>query len=328
MTRLLLIAFGLFVALANQTAFAQGAKANLVPSSFCTRDSTLDTIQQQLDGSKTFDDTVQRITVLIRGADLAWPYRQDKARGALTEAFDLATRNFKESGDRTVREGRMPVQLPDQRYLVITAIAKRDAAWARKLADQILEEESRDAEDKTTRDPQQERKIGERLLNVAYNLLATDPASALTFARKSVAYPATIQLPGFLYRLSELNKAAADQFYQEALSAYANAPMDQFLYLSSYPFGRNREVGEMPIYTYYKVPDGFAPNPALQRLFIQTLLRRAQEIVEKPGAPVPGARFSETEQIWMALNRLESHVQLSLTEFVGPLQQAKTNVTA
>jgi hypothetical protein len=328
MTRMFLIAIALLVVLADHSAFAQRNKPNPTPSSFCTRDSALDTIQQQIDVSKTFDDTVKRIAVLIRGADLIWPYRQDKARGALTEAFDLAIRNFKENGDQTVREGRMPVQLPDQRYVVITAIAKRDAAWARKLADQILEEESRDAEDKNTRDPQQERKNGERLLNVAFNLLGSDQGSALAFARKSLRYPATIQVPGFLYRLAELNKGAADQFYQEALTAYANAPMDQFLYLSSYPFGRNREVGEMPVWTYYKVPDGFLPSPSLQRVFIQTLLRRAQEVVENPSAPIPGNRFSETEQIWMALNRLESQVQLSLTELVTPLQQAKANISA
>lgn len=328
MARLFLIAFGLVITWANQTALAQRTKPNPTSSSFCTRVSALDTIQQQIDGSKTFDDTIQRIAVLVRGADLIWPYQQDKARGALTEAFDLAKRNFKENGNRNLREGRMPVELPDQRYLVITAIARHDAAWARKLSDQILEDETKEAEDKTARDPQLERKTGERLLNVASQLLTSDKESALNFARKSLRYPATIQVPGFLYRLAALNKGAADQFYQEALTAYANAPMNQLLYLSSYPFGRNREVGEMPIWTYYKVPDGFVPSPTLQRVFIQTLLRRAQEVVENPGAPIPGSRFSEVEQIWMALNRLESQVQLSLTNLLTPLQQAKANIFA
>jgi hypothetical protein len=52
-------------------------------------------IKQQVDLSKTFNDSVRRISVLIRAADLLWPYEQDKARAVFTEAFDLAKENEK-----------------------------------------------------------------------------------------------------------------------------------------------------------------------------------------------------------------------------------------
>lgn len=327
-TRLILIAVGLFMAVANQTALAQRSRPDAIPSSLCDRNNVLEIIQQQIDGTKTFDDTVQRIAVLIRAADLIWPYQQNKARAAFIEAFDLATRNHKEKGDQTSREGRLPVQASDQRYIVITAIGKRDLGWARKLSDQISRDEASEAEEKVTRDARQDARTAEKLLSVAYSLLPTDQSAALTFARSSLRYSATIQLPGFLYKLAELNKASADQFYQEALSAYANAPMDQFLYLSSYPFGKNREVGEMPIWTTYQVPSGFLPNPTLQRLFTQTLLRRAQQVVENPAVTNPASRFSEAEQIWMALTRLGSQVETSLPELTTPLEQAKAGIFA
>jgi len=99
------------------------------PSS-CTRDRALDLIRQQIDATKTFDNAVQRISVMIRGADLLWPYQQDKARAVFKESLELAQQNYKETGDKNRKEGAFfYAQVPDQRYTVINAIARRDLAW-------------------------------------------------------------------------------------------------------------------------------------------------------------------------------------------------------
>src|SRR6185295_17044130 len=113
-------------------------KAETIPaSSLCRLESALEIIQQQMDLTKTFDDRVQRIAVLITTADLLWPYQNDKARAAFTEAFDLGTQEFKEKGDEVRREGTgLMTNTPDQRYTVVNAIAKRDLDWARKLTEQ------------------------------------------------------------------------------------------------------------------------------------------------------------------------------------------------
>ena len=243
------------------------------PTSSCSRDNALDFVQQQIAFSKTFDNSVQRITVLIRAADLLWAFRQDKARAAFTESFDLAVHNFKEKGDADSRDGKLRIGTPDQRYTVISAIAKHDNAWAKKLTDQMLKEQQQEAEEKPTKDPERDTRTAERLLAMAGTLLSSDEAAALNFGRYSLRYPATFYLSSFLYQFAARDKPAGDQFYQEALAAYANAPMERLLYLSSYPFGNDREVGEMPGYTIYRVPDGFAPNPNLQRMFVQTVLR-------------------------------------------------------
>ncbi len=307
---------------------AQNKQVSKPPSS-CQRDDALNLIQQQLDASQLIDDAVKRIAVVLRAADLLWPYRQDKARAAFTQAFDLATQNFKEKGDEPRRGGvGLMVSVPDQRYTVITAIAKRDSVWAHKLSDQMLKEETKEAEEKPTKDAGQEARAAEKLLVTAYNLLSSDQSSALSFARISLRYPATLQLPVFLYSLWALDKATADRFYQEALTAYAASTMDQFLYLSSYPFGNNREAGEMPSWTYYRVPENFTPNQSLQRLFLQTLLRRAQQLLESPIEAGAGSRFSESDQIWMALTRLQAQVSQSLPELVPAVQRACGNMFA
>ena len=72
-------------------------------SSLCTRDNALDTAKQQILMTRTFDNPVHRITVLLRAADLLWPHDQEKSLAAFMEAFDLAVQNFKEKGDQTER---------------------------------------------------------------------------------------------------------------------------------------------------------------------------------------------------------------------------------
>jgi hypothetical protein len=309
--------------LVGAAAMAQEKTPAPTPPSSCSRENALEIIQQQIDLSKTLDDDGKRIKVLLRASDLIWPYQQEKARAAFSEAYDVAARNFKEKGDEPRNEGRLIVGVPDQRYNVISAIAKRDPDWARRLLKQILEDEAAEAKEKAAQDAKQAAHTGEKLLGVAYSLLASDQTAAISFAQSSLAYPATIYLPSFLFKLSEINNGAADQFYQQALMAYAHAPMEQFLYLSSYPFGRNREVGEMPAWTIYTVPAAWKPNPLVQRQFVQTLLMRARTLVQNPVATEPGTRWSEAAQIFMALTRLEPEVARSLPDLSSALQELK-----
>lgn len=298
------------------------------PSSSCSRDGALEIVQQQIAFSKTFDNSVQRITVLIRAADLLWAFRQAKARAAFSESFDLAVQNFKEKGDEPTYDGRLAIGTPDQRYTVISAIAKRDNAWAKKLTDQMLEEEHREAEEKPTKNTQRENMTAARLLTMAGSLLSSDKEAAISFARNSLRYPATLHLSMFLYQLAAVDKPADDQFYQEALAAYASAPMEQLLYLSSYPFGNNREAGDMPGYTVYSVPQGFVPSPNLQRMFVQTVLRRVQEFIGNPSDPAPSNRLTDPEQMLLALTRLDSQIQRSLPDLAPAVEIAKGNLLA
>src|SRR5687768_2950368 len=92
----------LFAAFAGILITAHGQvqkKVESAPaSSLCNQESALEIIKQQMDVTRTFDDRVQRIAVLITTADLLWPYQNDQARVTFTEAFDLGTQEFKERG--------------------------------------------------------------------------------------------------------------------------------------------------------------------------------------------------------------------------------------
>ncbi|HYV82025.1 MAG TPA: hypothetical protein VE931_00845 [Pyrinomonadaceae bacterium] len=320
MTRLALV-----ISLLIYLTFPINAQKKTV-SSLCTRDNALDTAKQQILITRTFDNPVQRITVLVRAADLLWPHDQEKSLAAFMEAFDFAVQNFKEKGDQIQRTSSSQfaavIPVPDQRFTVISALAKRDPARARKLSEQMLRDDASEAADKPATDDESKRRTADKLLTMAHGLAATDPPSAANFARQSFRYPATLQLPIFLYELAKWSKPLADQFYVDALNAYGAAPMDQFLYLSSYPFGNKREAGEMPGYTFYLVPAGFTPNPALQRLFVRALLARIEGAM---GTPVQEPRYgySDHAQMWLALNRLENQVQSNLPEFADAFAQSK-----
>jgi len=326
MTRLALL-ISLFLCL----AFSINAQKKTT-SSLCTRDNAVDTTKQQILITRTFDNPVQRIAVLLRAADLLWPDEQEKSLAEFMEAFDLAVQNFKEKGDQTERTSSSKVaaiiQLPDQRFKVITALAKRDPARARKLSEQMLQDDARDVADKSDTDDQSKRLTNDKLLRMAFDVAPTNPSSAINFARQSLRYPATLQLPIFLYQLAKSSQPLADQFYVDALNAYKATPMDQFLYLSSYPFGNQREAGEMPGYTFYAVPEGFKPNRAFQRMFVKALLERSEAALEMPVQETPLYRYSDHAQMWLALNRLDKQVQSALPDLADAVARSKDKLFA
>src|SRR4051794_19633038 len=137
MTRLALLIVLLIISLASPITAQKKTT-----SSLCTHDNAVDTTKQQILITRTFDNPVQRIAVLLRAADLLWPYEQEKSLAAFMEAFDLAVQNFKEKGDQTERASSSKVsaiiQLPDQRFKVVGALAQRDPALARKLSEQCF----------------------------------------------------------------------------------------------------------------------------------------------------------------------------------------------
>lgn len=325
----MLLALSVVMVILNASAFGQSAWWVTPSSSQCSRDNAIEIVEQQIDATKTFDESLQRITVLNRSADLLWPYKQGKARATFSEALDLAAQDFQEKGDQPKREGRgMLVETPDQRYVVIRAIAKRDLAWAKKLTAEMLKKDRQNAEESVTKNPQTDVRIAEKLLDSASSLLSYDINAASNFATASLGYPASIRLTAFMYKLAEVDRATADQFYKQALAVYGNKPVREFLYLTAYPFGLS-DSGDMPWTGSYNVPSNFVPNGSLQRLFVQTLLRRAQlalQIQLDEGDNYNG--FPGTGHILQQLTRIEPQVQTLLPDLLGEVEKTRTNLLA
>ena len=299
-------------------------------SPLCTQDNALETIKQQIAFTKTFDDSIRRITVLIRAADLLWPVQQDKARAAFTEAFELATETEKENEQKGPRSVISRLQTRDQRYVVIRAVAKRDRAWAKTLTRQMLKKETADRG--STRDSFYDLLIAERLLHTATEMISTDRSAALDLAIASLNYPASSALTRFLYRLAEVDQQAADQFYARALAVYAGKPMREFLYLQAYPFAWHDTLNTPTFVSHPDVPVNFVTNQMLQRRFIEVLLRRAQQALEAPADRSdvyqdPNARWLPGPvHLLRGVIRLEPQVKESLPDLSPALTQAKEKI--
>jgi len=306
----------------NCFLYAQKVTRPLPNSSLCDSENAISLIREQIELSKTLDNSVQRVSVLIRAADLLWKPREAQARNAFAEALEIAKRDYKEHGDAPKREGRLSVSGTDQRYRVISAIAKRDPAWAHQITTQLFEEATKETET-TNNDTAQQAQAAEKLLYVASSLLPSDPGTAAGFARLSLKYPATVALPSFLYKLAGTNKAAADQLYQEALVNYADSPLDELLYLSAYPFGSDSDLGEMPTSMPYRLPGNFQPTSSLQTAFVQTLLRRSKSLSENPADARVGRRFPAAAQLWIVFSRLEALDQVVSPSVLQLVAQAK-----
>jgi len=314
-----------YVVLLSACIFGAGAGK----SPLCTRDNALDIIKQQVDLTRTFNDSGRRIAVLIRAADLLWPHEQKRARAVFTEAFELAIENEKEAEQKGSRSVLLRLQVPDQRHIVIRAVAKRDPAWAKELTRQMLKP---DREAPSTRDSVNDVLTAARLLDSANKLIATDYGAALDLARASLNYPASSELTRFLYKLWEINHQEADQFYVQALTTYAERPMREFLYLQAYPFGWS-ELLNTPIFSFYPdMPGKFEPNQSLQRRFLETMLRRAQQALESPLDPADmyqdptQGRLPGTVRILEGLVKLEPQVRASLPDLLPQLTDAREKI--
>ena len=282
----------------------------------CDREQAFGLIQEQIAQSKTVDNPAARISILTQGADLLWPYRQSAARSVFEEAFEVATQDFQSSQKQQAHAANRRSS-PDQRLVVIRAIAQRDSEWARRLAKSIADENQKDAEVGASTDNSYQ---GEALLSICASLLKNDSKAAVTFARASLRYPASVALARFLFQLWAVDQQATSQFYQQALNAYANAPVNELLYLSAYAFGMNRVVGPEMQSTFFVVPTNFTSDTAAQNAFMDVLLRRAQETTARSEQPVSGpAAQPEIVQIYVALNGLRT-LQPAYTDRVISLQ--------
>ncbi len=141
------------------------------------------------------------------------------------------------------------------RYEVITAVARHDLDWANKLTQQLFLDQENEARENGLTAAATEGRNAERLLALATSLLTSDQPAAINFANLSLRFTATFHLPDVPYRLAEMDRARRTSFTNARLLLTPRASMDRFLYLSAYPFGNNRDAGEMPGYTVYKIPN-------------------------------------------------------------------------
>ena len=293
------------------------------PAPVCDRTRALAIVQEQLAEARNVEKPVEQIRLFVRAADLLWPRQQEAARAAFAEAYELAAKYFRENGDENRVGKDIYVMVPDQRFLVLSAIAKRDPAWVKQLAERAAAE-TREGADKARKARGATEEVGGNLIGLAISLLGVNREVALGLARSSFRHPASYNLPNFFLMLAATDRPSADRLFREALAAYANASTEELTFLAVYPFALDRIIAPVEFSTSYNLPSGFAPDPALQAPLVEAFARRAERVARAQGqTPADGFGFPETAQLFAALTNLEPLVARSLPQLSQKVSVAR-----
>ena len=301
------------------SAFGQGPAPD---AQVCNEDFARNIVEQQAAESRTVAETDKRVRMLIRTADFLWKYDELKAREYFAEAYKVANDRFSEKGFERQDYGSIYVQLPDYRFEVLQAIAKRDGAWARKLTEELLKESEKDQKDRDSRDTGREVNS---LMQIALENVKANPDLSWYLFRRLMRMELDFQWFWTVFSVAREDKAFADALYSELLVSHANATPRRVTYLSGYPFARDRMLGYESNSYIALVPE-LSPNPQLQMRFIDLLLRRSDAYASDPanyGLQAEPNRPREAVYIVTALQELEPIVIQSFPAFLPRLNAAR-----
>lgn len=286
-------------------------------------------VDQQVLESRSVAETDKRIRILIRSADFLWKFDEPRSREYFTEAYKVANERFHEKGfeRKTYPGGGIYERLPDYRFEVLRAIAKYDAAWAKKLTEELLKEAEKDTDRK---DSDSGLEI-DSLMSIALDNVTTNPALSWYIYRRLMREKVEYQWFWQLYGVARKDTAFADALYSELLISHANATPRQVLYLSSYPFGQDRMLGLEGMSMSANIPPDFTARPQLQAPFIDLLLRRSDAFASDPAnynQSSEGWRPSEAVSIVTALQEIQPTVIRSFPAFLPRLNTALSKAMA
>lgn len=310
---------------------AQTRKPAAAADAPCDEQRALALIRQQAEDAKSFEPSAGQLGVLVKAGDLLWTRDEEAARALFAVAFDLATKYYRERGEETRHEGKLQISMPDQRFIVLRTIGKRDGAWARRLAEQSAADAARDAEGVKPMPASESREVGGKLASLAFDLLDVDRQTALAIARASLRHPAAISHPILLYKLAETDRAAADQLFREALAAYsATGTTEDLSYLAVYAYGLHQPPARVRAWTYFNPPPGYRPDPALTEGLTRAVLARAEVVLRTPDqfAADRDPNAWETTQIYTALVELERRAQESAPALRERLAETRARAEA
>ncbi|HKP68652.1 MAG TPA: hypothetical protein VJV05_05170 [Pyrinomonadaceae bacterium] len=303
------------------------AQAPPVETPACNEEFARFLVDQQVSESRSVEQTDKRIRILIRAAEFLWKYDELTARGYFTEAFKVASDNFKEKGFERVEQKGVTQILPDHRFEVIRAISAKDSEWAKKLIEQVLKEYEKAASER--KDEFDRARELQDIIRVAQEAIKTNPELSRALFRRAMAYPPDFHWFYVLYSIAEDNRPFSDSLYSELLTAYPNASPRRLLFLSGYPFASGRSLGPDRNNFASSVPEGLTPNREFQRRFIEMYIRRAISFASDPqNLALPPEEYRLPEPIYLisALTQLEPIVIQQFPQLLQAHAEAKARV--
>ena len=290
-------------------------------------------VEQQVAESKSVGGRPKRVKILLRSADFLWTLDRDTARSYFVEAFNTAKDHFAEKGfERASPQtgkggGSAWIYVPDLRSDVIRATAKRDRELAKKFTAEILAEFEKAGE----RQGLDKTREQDDMLNLAAEIVATDPEFARFLYRRLMQYPLTQTWVWTLFSASRANQSFSDSIYAEALRNYRNEKPSRLLYLSAYPFGASTVFGLSRSSFSLSSVASFVPNPSLQRAFLDTFFARVGSLTGDPealNAPVEKNALPEAVYMTTAMSEIEPIVMERFPDMLQRFTVARAQANA
>lgn len=310
-------------------AFGQDAKVESKPEiEGCNNEFAKFLVDQQVSESRSVVAAAKRVRILTRSADFIWRFDQPAARGYFGDAFKVATDHFNEKGFEKKGDDRVSTLLPDYRFEVIRAIAKKDAEWAKKLTEQILKEFEKSAKDRTEMDKQREL---ESTMRIAQESVKTNPDLSWYLFRRAMKYPLDMHWYFALHSVAGGSRQFADSLYAELLAHYANETPRRLLFLSAYPFGNEKIFGIDKFSYSTSLPEGFEASPAQQQRFLDVFLRRISAYAADPAnlnKPPDGYYKAESVYMLTALKEFEPIIVERFPHLMQRLSEARAQANA
>lgn len=284
-------------------------------------------VEQQASESKVVTETDKRIKILIKIADFLWISDTVSARKYFNEAFKIANERFQHKGFEKTEDKRLFTMLPDYRFEVIKAVAKRDSELAKQFTEIVLKNYEEDKE-KSKRDEYNAHREINELTSIIHELASNNPSLALTLSRRLMKYPLTYSWYFSLFAIAENNRGLADQIYTELLINYRNADIFRLLYLSAYPFGNERIFGIERFTIGTSIPKNFQSNQELQKQFLNIFLQKVVQLTPENTVTSASTGISEANSAFYALNEMEPIVLTQLPEFNQSFSQTKIHISS
>ena len=239
MARLLMVS--MIVALAYHSPSAQSHKGSnrsqqrkaLNQRDYDEQQNALQTLLYLRNNAFEIDSPPDRVRVLLEIADALWLIDKDESREVFRQSFAHAT-EFDGSAAET-RSSTSPKQL---QQLVITRVAKRDPALAKRLLLAALPQSTQQSDGFADLYGANAGR-SEMLVKAAAETLSTDTNQAVQMARLAVADGLSQEMRLFLLRLRTRDRVAADAFFELALqTAFSRRPkqLTEALFLWDYAF--------------------------------------------------------------------------------------------
>ena len=296
--------------------------------SVCNEEFAKFIVDQQVSEGRSVAETDKRVRILIRSADFLWKFDELKGREYFTEAYKVATERFSEKGFERKEDRGITTLLPDFRFEVIKAIAKRDGKWAQRLSEELLKDYEKASDERNHLDKNREI---DAISNIAIESVKTNPALSWYLFRRLMREPLDFHWFWALYSVERYDDRFAAALYEELLRAYANTEPRRLLLLSAFPFGRDRIFGFDSTSYNVSVPEGFSPSTSAQSRFIDTFIRRADSYASDPNnlnAVTERYRQPEAVYIVTALQEIEPIVVQNFPVFLSRLGLARSKAFA